>query len=61
MNKKQEIIKSHMNCTCDEAYKSRKLTDPNCFLCEWGEEIELMMDEYLAYYIKLNSSKKTSV
>ena len=48
MNKKQEIIRGYIECTCDEAYKIRRMTDPTCFLCEYESEIELMMDEYLS-------------
>jgi len=25
-------------CTCDNAYKERELTDPNCPRCEWVDE-----------------------
>jgi hypothetical protein len=46
MNKKQEIIRAHLICTCDEAYKNRNMVDPTCFLCEYESEIEEMMDEY---------------
>ena len=46
MKTKTEIIKDHYLCTCDEMYKSRNMTDPNCILCEHGPEIELIMDEY---------------
>jgi len=42
----EEIIKGHISCTCDVMYKTRKMTDPNCVLCEYGGEIELMMEEY---------------
>ena len=47
MNKKNEIIRKHLNCTCDEMYKTRNMVDPTCTLCEYEAEIELMMDEYL--------------
>jgi hypothetical protein len=54
LNKKQEIIRQHYTCTCDIAYKSRNLTDPNCFLCDNETEIELIMDEYVNYLKLLN-------
>jgi len=47
LNEKQEIIRKHLTCTCDEMYKDRNMVDPTCFLCEYESEIELMMDEYL--------------
>lgn len=47
INKKQEIIRGHLTCTCDKAYKRRNMVDPTCFLCEYESEIEEMMDEYL--------------
>lgn len=47
MNPKQQIIHNHLSCTCDRAYKSRGLKDPNCFLCEYESEIELIMEEYV--------------
>ena len=43
----EEIIKNHYPCTCDEMYKSRGLIDPNCMLCEHGEEIALIAEEYV--------------
>ena len=43
----EEIIKNHYPCTCDEMYKSRGLTDPDCMLCEYGEEIALIAEEYV--------------
>ena len=46
MKAAEEIIRGHLNCTCDEIYKSRKMTDPSCFLCGYESEIELMMQEY---------------
>ena len=46
MKTKEEIIKSHLSCICDEIYTSRKKVDPSCTLCEYGSEIELMMEEY---------------
>ena len=52
MNKKKEIIRGHLNCTCDEAYKSRNMVDPTCFLCEYESEIELMMQEYKEHHLK---------
>ena len=52
MNKKQEIIRGHLTCTCDEAYKSRNMADPNCFLCEYESEIELMMQKYAEQQLK---------
>ena len=52
MNKKQEIIRGHLTCTCDEVYKSRNMVDPNCFLCEYESEIELIMDEYAEQQLK---------
>lgn len=52
INKKQEIIRGHLTCTCDEAYKSRNMVDPTCFLCEYESEIEEMMDEYLQTQVK---------
>ena len=48
MKTEMEIIKSHLTCCCDEMYKNRKMVDPNCVLCEYGTEIELMMQEYAA-------------
>ena len=42
----EDIIKSHIPCTCSETYKSRGLTDPNCVLCEHGEEIALIAVEF---------------
>ena len=36
------------SCTCDEAYTSRKLTDPNCYACNTddpGEAIRAAMKE----------------
>lgn len=47
LNKKQEIIRGHLTCTCDEMYKNRKMADPSCFLCNYESKIELMMNEYL--------------
>jgi hypothetical protein len=46
-NEKKEIIREHISCTCDQAYKTRGLTDPGCFLCEYEQEIEIIMKEYL--------------
>lgn len=46
MDNKQEIIRKHLTCKCDRAYKDRGLTDPSCFLCEYEDEIIEMMDEY---------------
>lgn len=42
----KEIIRSHLTYICDEMYKSRKMTDPTCFLCEYESEIKLMMIDY---------------
>lgn len=61
MNKKQEIIRGHIGCTCDEAYKTRGLTDPTCFLCEYESEIELMMDEYLEQQVENLNAPPVSV
>lgn len=47
MNKKQEIIRGHLTCTCHEMYVARQLTDPECVLCNYESEIEMMMDEYI--------------
>jgi len=55
MNKKQDIIRGYLNCTCDAAYKSRRLTDPDCFLCEYESEIELMMQEYHEEQLKIQN------
>jgi hypothetical protein len=46
MKTKEEIIRSHLACTCHEMYKTRRKADPSCFLCEYKSEIELMMEEY---------------
>jgi len=61
MNKKQDIIRGYLNCTCDEAYKSRRLTDPDCFLCEYESEIELMMQEYHEEQLKIQNIPAVSV
>lgn len=52
MNKKQEIIRGHLTCTCNEFYKSRNRPDPTCFLCGYGPEMEMMMDEVIHAFVK---------
>ena len=52
MKTAEEIIRLHLNCTCDEIYKSRRMTDPTCFLCEYKSEIELMMAVYATQEVK---------
>lgn len=42
----EEILKLHFSCTCDEIYKSRNITDPNCFICENESELMQIMQEY---------------
>jgi hypothetical protein len=42
----EQILQSHLTCTCNETYKSRNMIDPSCVLCDYGEEIKLMMQEY---------------
>lgn len=44
--KKSELIHSNFPCTCDEMYKRRKLSDPDCFLCNYKEEISDIMTIY---------------
>jgi hypothetical protein len=44
--KAKDLIKQHFACTCGEMYKSRNLTDPNCFLCDNEEVIEDVMTIY---------------
>mgnify|MGYP003405405456 CR=1 FL=1 len=46
MNDKQKIIRNHLTCTCDIAYTERNMVDLNCFLCNYENEIEEMMEEY---------------
>ena len=48
---KQEIIEGHISCTCNEAYTKRKLTDPDCVLCNYVEEIGIIMDENLREFV----------
>jgi len=52
INIKQEIIRGHLTCTCNKAYKSRNMVDPTCFLCEYESEIEEMMDKYLQMQVE---------
>lgn len=40
----QVWLKYNNGCTCDSAYKSRRLTDPNCNFC--NSEFEEAMQEY---------------
>jgi len=47
MNEKQKIIREHIKCTCLEAYKTRALVDPGCFLCNYDDTIEQIIDEYV--------------
>lgn len=42
----QDIIKLRYTCTCAEIYKSRGLVDPDCIICEQGEEIALIAVEF---------------
>ena len=46
MKSKEEIIKEHFSCTCNEGYTSRDMVDPTCVLHYEGGEIELCMSEY---------------
>ena len=46
MKTTKDILNEHLNCICDPIYKSRNLTDPSCAYCEYGSEIEMMMQEY---------------
>lgn len=43
---KEQILESRISCTCDEAYKSRKMADPDCGRCNWYEEILSCMSEW---------------
>lgn len=60
MNKKQEIIREHLICTCSVEYKSRNMKDPTCFLCEYGTEIEMMMDEVIHAFIDWHNTSDDS-
>ena len=44
--KKSELIRAHISCTCDPAYKLRGLVDPDCALCKNEEEISDIMIIY---------------
>lgn len=43
---KEQILESRISCTCNEAYKSRKMADPDCGRCNWYEEILQCMSEW---------------
>ena len=43
---KEQILESRISCTCDEAYKSRQMADPDCGRCNWYEEILQCMSEW---------------
>ena len=47
MSNMEKIINRHFCCTCDEMYNNRKITDPNCVLCNNEEAIKDTMREYL--------------
>lgn len=54
----RQIIEGHLSCTCAEAYKSRDMVDPGCVLCEYGSEIELMMQEHATQWEQENEQLK---
>ena len=43
---KEQILESRISCTCNEAYKSRQMADPDCGRCNWYEEILQCMSEW---------------
>lgn len=43
---KEQILESRISCTCNEAYKTRQMADPDCGRCNWYEEILSSMEEY---------------
>lgn len=51
MKTAEEILKGKLTCTCYEAYKIRKMADPDCALCENTSEIVEAMEEYASQFI----------
>lgn len=43
---KEQILEMRISCTCNEAYKTRQMADPDCGRCNWYEEILSCMDFY---------------
>lgn len=43
------------DCTCHEAYKGRKLTDPNCVLCNFGQDLQEALDAERQHQAKLEA------
>lgn len=55
---KKQIIERFINCTCDEGYKSRELSDPSCAYCTHYEDIEGIMDLWHEYMENTNKVYK---
>lgn len=51
MKTAEEILRGKLSCTCYEAYKIRKMADPDCALCENTSEIIEAMEEYASSVI----------
>jgi len=39
------VVEEHIECTCDEVYRNRRITDPNCWKCNNIEELKTKLIE----------------
>lgn len=49
----EEIASALGSCTCDEAYKTRNLTAPDCACCNFSEGVEELLEKKVKEALEL--------